>query len=160
MSISPDTAKAIVSMWEARGDWLGRENSGQQPVTRCDLNFIAASLCTIACLLRDIADPAGTGMAPVAAEPERTPDVKQLLDHVDIVEVIGGFLTLNRVGASYRANYCPFHDGGKHQNFAVIPLKGIYYCFVCHESGTAIDFLMKVKGMKREIAIEYLQHGH
>ena len=42
-------------------------------------------------------------------------------------------MELKRTGSDYRGP-CPFH-GGTHRNFAVIPKKGRYYCFVCHESG-------------------------
>ena len=41
---------------------------------------------------------------------------------------------------------CPFH-GGTHRNFAVIPKKGLFYCYVCHEAGDVFTFFMKRFGM-------------
>src|SRR5690242_21448072 len=48
---------------------------------------------------------------------------------------------LKRTGADFRAA-CPFH-GGSHRNFAVIPKKGMFYCFVCHEGGDVFTFFMR-----------------
>ncbi|HSR14454.1 MAG TPA: DNA primase, partial [Gemmatimonadales bacterium] len=47
--------------------------------------------------------------------------------------------------------------GGTNRNFAVIPKKGLYYCFVCHEGGDVFTWLMKRQGLDypgavREIA--------
>src|SRR5690242_11268621 len=58
---------------------------------------------------------------------------------------------LKRTGADFRAA-CPFH-GGSHRNFAVIPRKGMYYCFVCHEGGDVFTFFMKKLGMDYPTAV-------
>jgi DNA primase len=81
--------------------------------------------------------------------------IEQVRDSADIVGLIGESVQLKRTGADYRGP-CPFH-GGTHRNFAVIPKKGRYYCFVCHESGDVFSWLMKRFGMDypgavREIA--------
>jgi DNA primase len=81
--------------------------------------------------------------------------VEQVRDSADIVGLIGESVQLKRTGADYRGP-CPFH-GGTHRNFSVIPKKGRYYCFVCHESGDVFSWLMKRFGMDypgavREIA--------
>ena len=81
--------------------------------------------------------------------------IEQVRDSADIVGLIGESVQLKRTGADYRGS-CPFH-GGTHRNFAVIPKKGRYYCFVCHESGDVFSWLMKRFGMDypgavREIA--------
>ncbi|HEU5260603.1 MAG TPA: DNA primase, partial [Gemmatimonadales bacterium] len=47
---------------------------------------------------------------------------------------------------------CPFH-GGTHRNFAVIPRKGMFYCFVCHEAGDVFTFFMKRLGMDYPTAV-------
>ena len=67
--------------------------------------------------------------------------VEQVRDSADLVGMIGEAVELKRTGADYRGP-CPFH-GGTHRNFAVIPKKGRYYCFVCHESGDVFSWLMK-----------------
>ena len=81
--------------------------------------------------------------------------IEQVRDSADIVGLISESVQLKRTGTDYRGP-CPFH-GGTHRNFTVIPKKGRYYCFVCHESGDVFSWLMKRFGMDypgavREIA--------
>ena len=61
--------------------------------------------------------------------------IEQVREAADLVGIIGEQVELKRTGADYRGP-CPFH-GGTHRNFAVIPKKGMFYCFVCHEAGEA-----------------------
>lgn len=77
--------------------------------------------------------------------------VEQVRDSADIVGLIGESVELKRTGSDYRGP-CPFH-GGTHRNFSVIPKKGRYYCFVCHESGDVFTWLMKRTGMDYPTAI-------
>lgn len=71
--------------------------------------------------------------------------IEQVRDHADLVELIGQHVELKRMGAEYRGP-CPFH-GGTHRNFAVIPKKQMFYCFVCHEAGDVFTFFMKKFGL-------------
>jgi DNA primase len=77
--------------------------------------------------------------------------IEQVRDTADLVGVIGESVSLKRTGADYRGP-CPFH-GGSHRNFAVIPKKGRYYCFVCHESGDVFSWFMKRAGMSYPDAV-------
>ena len=77
--------------------------------------------------------------------------IEQVRDSADIVGLIGESVQLKRTGTDYRGS-CPFH-GGTHRNFAVIPKKGRYYCFVCHESGDVFSWLMKRFGMDYPSAV-------
>ncbi len=77
--------------------------------------------------------------------------VEQVRDSADLVGIIGEAVELRRTGSDYRGA-CPFH-GGTHRNFAVIPKKGRYYCFVCHESGDVFTWLMKRLGMDYPTAV-------
>jgi DNA primase len=83
----------------------------------------------------------------------RIPDetIEQVRDSADIVGLIGESVQLKRTGTDYRGS-CPFH-GGTHRNFAVIPKKGRYYCFVCHESGDVFSWLMKRLGFDYPTAV-------
>lgn len=83
----------------------------------------------------------------------RIPDdvIERVRDAADIVELIGKHVPLKRAGSDYRGA-CPFH-GGTHRNFAVIPKKGMYYCFVCHEGGDAFSFYMRKFGMDYPTAV-------
>jgi len=77
--------------------------------------------------------------------------VERVRDTADIVEIIGEQVELKRTGSDYRGP-CPFH-GGKHRNFAVIPRKQMFYCFVCHEAGDVFTFFMKRLGMEYPTAV-------
>jgi DNA primase len=77
--------------------------------------------------------------------------VEQVRDGADLVGIIGESVELKRTGSDYRGP-CPFH-GGTHRNFAVIPKKGRYYCFVCHESGDVFSWFMKRVGMDYPTAV-------
>ena len=77
--------------------------------------------------------------------------VDQVRDGADLVGIIGETVELKRTGSDYRGP-CPFH-GGTHRNFAVIPKKGRYYCFVCHASGDVFSWFMKRVGMDYPTAV-------
>jgi len=77
--------------------------------------------------------------------------IEQIRDAADIVGIIGEHVELKRTGADFRGS-CPFH-GGTHRNFAVVPKKGMYHCFVCHESGDVFTFFMKRLGMDYPTAV-------
>ncbi len=77
--------------------------------------------------------------------------IEQVRDSTDIVGLIGESVALKRTGSDYRGP-CPFH-GGTNRNFAVIPKKGRYYCFVCHESGDVFSWFMKRHGMDYPTAV-------
>ena len=77
--------------------------------------------------------------------------IEQVRDAADIIGLIGESVELKRTGADWRGP-CPFH-GGTHRNFAVIPKKGLFYCYVCHEKGDVFSFLMKRLGMDYPAAV-------
>jgi DNA primase len=81
--------------------------------------------------------------------PDETVD--QVRESADLVGLIGEAVELKRTGSDYRGP-CPFH-GGTHRNFAVIPKKNRYYCFVCHASGDVFSWLMKRFGMDYPTAV-------
>lgn len=80
--------------------------------------------------------------------------ITKIQDAIRIEEVIGDFVSLTRRGASFMA-CCPFHNE-KTPSFVVTPSKGIFKCFGCGESGTAISFLMKHENMSFVEAMKYL----
>jgi DNA primase len=77
--------------------------------------------------------------------------IEQVRDSADLLSIIGESVDLKRTGSDYRGA-CPFH-GGQHRNFAVIPKKGRYYCFVCKESGDVFSWYMKRLGMDYPSAV-------
>ena len=77
--------------------------------------------------------------------------IERVKDSADMIHLIGEHVDLRRTGADYRGP-CPFH-GGEKRNFAVIPRKQMFYCFVCHEGGDVFTFFMKHLGMDYPTAI-------
>ena len=77
--------------------------------------------------------------------------IEQVREAADLVGIIGEHVELKRTGSDFRGP-CPFH-GGTHRNFAVVPKKGMFYCFVCHEAGDAFTFFMKKLGMDYPTAV-------
>ncbi|MFT6047969.1 MAG: DNA primase [Arenicella sp.] len=80
--------------------------------------------------------------------------IDQLLNRIDIVDLIDGYVPLKKAGANYKAN-CPFH-GEKTPSFTVSPSKQFYHCFGCGVNGSAISFLMDYDHMEFREAIEKL----
>lgn len=77
--------------------------------------------------------------------------IEQVRDQADLVGLVGETVQLKRTGGDWRGP-CPFH-GGTHRNFAVVPKKGLYYCYVCHAAGDIFTFLMKRFGMDYPTAV-------
>lgn len=65
--------------------------------------------------------------------------IQKVLNHTDIVEVIGHFISIKKRGANYIAN-CPFHNE-KTPSFNINPAKGIFKCFGCGKGGDAVAFI-------------------
>lgn len=84
--------------------------------------------------------------------PRETVDL--ILDTAQIADVVGDYVTLKRRGANYVA-CCPFHNE-KTPSFYVSPSKGIYKCFGCGKSGTAVGFVMEQEHCSYTEALRYL----
>ncbi len=82
---------------------------------------------------------------------ETIDDVK---NRVDIVDVIGDFVTLKRSGQNYKA-LSPFTNE-KTASFYVVPSKGIFKDFSSGKGGDGITFVMEHEGMNYMEAIRYL----
>src|SRR6185369_14932773 len=71
-----------------------------------------------------------------------------------IVELVGETVKLQRRGRSF-TGLCPFHKE-KTPSFHVNAERGFFHCFGCKESGSAVDFIMKVEGHTFPEAIRVL----
>ena len=80
--------------------------------------------------------------------------VNRILDTAQIVDVVSDFVTLKKRGANHIA-CCPFHNE-KTPSFSVSASKGIYKCFGCGKSGTAVGFVMEHENMSYTEALKYL----
>ena len=82
--------------------------------------------------------------------------IQELLNRVDVVDLIDGYVPLKKAGANFAA-CCPFHNE-KSPSFTVSPTKQFYHCFGCGAHGTAIGFLMEYSGLGFIDAIKELAH--
>ncbi len=90
----------------------------------------------------------------------RIPDelIERVRDTADLLEIVQEHVQLKRTGGDWRGP-CPFHHGTG-RNFAVIPKKNCYYCFVCHASGDVFTWYRERFGLDypdavREVARRY-----
>ena len=83
---------------------------------------------------------------------------KDVIDEVrmgnDIVDVIGGYVKLNKKGSSYMG-LCPFHKE-KTPSFSVSQDNQFYHCFGCGASGNVIGFVMQQENYSFIDAIKHL----
>lgn len=80
--------------------------------------------------------------------------IDQINDSVDLVNLIGEYVTLKKKGTNWEA-CCPFHDE-KSPSFKVNPVKGIYKCFGCGKGGDGISFVMDIESMSYVEALRFL----
>ncbi len=72
----------------------------------------------------------------------------------DIVDVISGYVRLQKKGSSY-FGLCPFHNE-KSPSFSVSPHKQMYYCFGCGAGGNVFTFVQNYENYSFPEAIKYL----
>ena len=80
--------------------------------------------------------------------------VEKVLEATDIVELIGGYLQLQRAGSQFRCN-CPFHNE-KTPSFYVTPSMQRYHCFGCGAGGDAISFVREYENLPFTDAVHKL----
>ncbi len=84
--------------------------------------------------------------------------IEKIVDAARVEDVIGDFITLKKRGANL-LGLCPFH-GEKSPSFTVSPVKGIYKCFGCGKSGTAVNFIMEHETLSYPEALKYLANKY
>lgn len=80
--------------------------------------------------------------------------IEEIRTKNDIVEVISGYVRMQRKGSSY-FGLCPFHNE-KSPSFSVSPNKQMYYCFGCGAGGNVITFLMEYENATFQEAVKML----
>ncbi len=83
--------------------------------------------------------------------------VEALKTKLDIVDVVGGYITLKKSGLNFSA-CCPFH-GEKTPSVVVSSKKQIYHCFGCGVSGDAIKFVQEYERIGFNEAVEKLANS-
>lgn len=80
--------------------------------------------------------------------------IEEVRSRNDIVDVIGGYVTLKRRGNSYLA-CCPFHHE-KTPSFHVNRDKQMYHCFGCGVGGNVLTFIMEYENFSFPEAVKLL----
>ncbi|MFA5917407.1 MAG: DNA primase [Candidatus Gracilibacteria bacterium] len=82
--------------------------------------------------------------------------IEELENSIDIVDLVGKYARLKKVGANYKS-LCPFPGHSeKTPSFVVSPSKQIAYCFGCHKGGGPIKFVMDIENCEFKEAVEIL----
>ena len=80
--------------------------------------------------------------------------VQQIKDRLSIVDVVSGYVKLERSGQSLRAR-CPFH-AERTPSFFVSPERGTYHCFGCGVGGDIFAFIEEIEGLDFKGALKLL----
>ena len=78
----------------------------------------------------------------------RLPDsfLEELKSRAPLAAIVGQTVRLKAAGAGRHKGLCPFHDE-KTPSFHVDETKGLYHCFGCKASGTAVNFVMQIENL-------------
>ena len=80
--------------------------------------------------------------------------VEQIKERLGIVDIVGGYLKLERAGTNLKAR-CPFHTE-KTPSFFVSPARNTYHCFGCGARGDIFSFIQEFEGLDFPGALKVL----
>jgi len=79
---------------------------------------------------------------------------EQVRQSIDIVDLIGSYMSLRRQGRGYVA-LCPWHDDSR-PSLQVNPERQSFKCWVCDIGGDIFSFMMRMEGLEFREALEML----
>ncbi len=88
----------------------------------------------------------------------RDEELEKFINSLDIVEVIGEYVTLKKSGANYKG-FSPFKEE-KTPSFVVSPTKNIFKDFSTNIAGNVISFYMKINNMGFNEAVSELSEKY
>ncbi len=81
--------------------------------------------------------------------------IQELTDRSDIVDVVSGYVRLEKRSGANQFGLCPFHSE-KTPSFSVNQSRQMYYCFGCHKGGGVINFIMEAENLSYPEAVAFL----
>lgn len=81
-------------------------------------------------------------------------DTQVIKDRIDIVQLIGEYVTIKKAGVNWKAN-CPLHHE-KSPSFMVNADKQMWHCFGCSKGGDVFAFIQEMEGLSFPEALQLL----
>lgn len=81
-------------------------------------------------------------------------DALTVKERLDIVDILGGYLKLEKAGSNFKAR-CPFHNE-KTASFLISPARQSYYCFGCGKHGDVFTFIQEIEGVDFKTALRQM----
>jgi DNA primase len=82
-------------------------------------------------------------------------DIEELKERADIVEIVGGYVSLKPASSGSFKGLCPFHDE-KSPSFNVRANPAFYHCFGCGVGGDVYKFIQEIESVSFSDAVQRL----